>query len=49
MVAIVWQLDLQLPLKSVPITTCRHGRDRMAVGFTTTYEISTYHHMPSWS
>jgi hypothetical protein len=22
----------------------RHGRDRMAVGFTTTYKISVYHH-----
>jgi hypothetical protein len=44
MVAIVWQLDLQLPMKSVPITTCRHGRDRMVVGFPTTYEISSYHH-----
>ena len=22
----------------------RHGRDRMIVGFTTTYAISTYHH-----
>jgi len=22
----------------------RRGRDRMAVGFTTTYAISTYHH-----
>jgi len=21
-----------------------HGRDRMVVGFTTTYEISAYHH-----
>jgi hypothetical protein len=42
-------LNLQLPMKSVHITTCRHGRDRMIVEFTTTYEISTYHHMPSWS
>ena len=24
--------------------TTRHGRDRMVVGFTTTYAISTYHH-----
>jgi hypothetical protein len=23
---------------------CRRGRDRMVVGFTTTYAISTYHH-----
>jgi hypothetical protein len=23
---------------------CRHGRDRMVVGFTTTYAISAYHH-----
>jgi hypothetical protein len=23
----------------------RHGRDRMVVGFTTTYAISAYHHL----
>ena len=25
-------------------TGCRHGRDHMVVGFTTTYAISAYHH-----
>jgi len=25
-------------------TRSRHGRDSMAVGFTTTYAISAYHH-----
>jgi len=26
------------------LTRGRHGRDRMVVGFTTTYAISDYHH-----
>ena len=54
-VMIVWQLDLQLPLQSVPITTNvvslnpihgggRRDRDCMVVGFTTTFVISAYHH-----
>jgi len=41
-------MELQLPMQSVLITTkvveghC--GRDRMVVGFTTTYALSFYHH-----
>jgi len=35
------------------LTKGSHGRDRMAVGFTTTYAISAYHHwcceFESWS
>ena len=27
-----------------PLYRGRHGRDRMVVGFITTYEISAYHH-----
>ena len=26
------------------LSWCRHGRDRMVVGFTTTCAISAYHH-----
>ena len=26
------------------LSSSRHGRDRMVVGFTTTYVISAYHH-----
>jgi hypothetical protein len=28
----------------IDICNCHHGRDRMVVGFTTTYAISAYHH-----
>ena len=30
--------DMHIPCRG------RHGRDRMIVGFTTTYAISAYHH-----
>jgi hypothetical protein len=29
---------------SIKLTRDHHGRDRMVVGFTTTYAISAYHH-----
>jgi len=32
-----------LPKGYTPMNRCRRGRDRMVVGFTTTYAISAYH------
>jgi thioredoxin-related protein len=32
-----------LPKEYTPMNRCRRGRDRMVVGFTTTYAIITYH------
>jgi len=34
--------DIQVTL--IMIIRGRHGRDRMVVGFTTTYAFSVYHH-----
>ena len=31
-------------IKYLTISYGRHGRNRMVVGFTTTYAISAYHH-----
>ena len=43
-----WLTELYVPILNIIIITLDirscHGRDRMIVGFTTTYAISIYHH-----
>jgi len=40
----IYLISLCLNLAPIFIGRGRHGRDRMVVGFTTTYVISAYNH-----
>ena len=39
-----FQIDIMWRIHDVMPESGRRGRDRMVVGFTTTYAISAYHH-----